>query len=56
VQFGDGSGRSFDLTADPRWGTELSDPGVTLGLSQAMLAWRQEHADRTLARIRIGTD
>jgi arylsulfatase A-like enzyme len=48
VQFGDGSWRCFDLTADPTWRTEVTDPSVVLPLVQAMLRWRGEHLDRTL--------
>ena len=48
VQFGDGEWRCFDLAADPTWRTTTDDPAVVLPLAQAMLQWRQEHADRTL--------
>jgi arylsulfatase A-like enzyme len=48
VQFGDGSWRCFDLAADPTWRTEQEDPQIVLAQAQAMLAWRSQHADRTL--------
>jgi arylsulfatase A-like enzyme len=48
VQFGDGSWRCFDLTADPTWRTEQDDREVVLAHAQAMLIWRSQHADRTL--------
>ncbi|HEY5026027.1 MAG TPA: sulfatase-like hydrolase/transferase [Acidimicrobiales bacterium] len=49
VQYGDGSWRCFDLTADPGWGTQVTDPGVVLEHAQSMLTWRSRHADRTLS-------
>ena len=48
VQFGDGSWRCYDLAADPTWRTEVEDSSRILGYAQSMLAWRAEHADRTL--------
>ena len=48
VQFGDGTALAFDLAADPTWRTELADPATILPLAQALLAWRAQHADRTL--------
>jgi len=48
VQFGDGQWTCFDLATDPTWRTTTDDPAVVLPLAQAMLQWRQEHADRTL--------
>lgn len=48
VQFGDGGWLCFDLAADPTWRTTTEDAAVVLPLAQAMLQWRQEHADRTL--------
>jgi arylsulfatase A-like enzyme len=48
VQFADGTGRCFDLAADPTWRTEITDPAVILPHAQAMLAWRGVHADRRL--------
>jgi len=48
VQFGDGSWRCYDLAADPTWRTEVEDPARILAYAQSMLAWRAEHADRTL--------
>jgi arylsulfatase A-like enzyme len=48
VQFGDGSWRCYDLEADPTWRTEVEDCSQILGYAQSMLAWRGEHADRSL--------
>ena len=48
VQFGDGSWRCYDLEADPSWRTEVEDCSAILGYAQSMLAWRGEHADRSL--------
>jgi len=48
VQFGDGASLTFDLAADPTWRTQVTDPVAILPLAQAMLAWRAQHADRTL--------
>ena len=56
VQFGNGSWRCFDLAADPTWRTEVDDPAVVLPLAQAMLTWRSQHADRTLADLVLGPD
>ena len=49
VQFANGTGRCFDLAADPTWRTEITDPAVILPHAQAMLAWRGVHAERRLA-------
>jgi arylsulfatase A-like enzyme len=49
VQFGDGRAMCFDIAADPTWRTTTDDPAVMLPLAQAMLAWRSQHTDRTLA-------
>ena len=48
VQFGDGSWRCFDLGADPTWRTEVEDRSRILAYAQSMLAWRGEHADRSV--------
>ena len=48
VQFGDGQWRCFDLAADASWRTETEDSDRILEQAQAMLAWRANHADRTL--------
>jgi arylsulfatase A-like enzyme len=48
VQFGDGSWRCFDLSRDPTWRTEVTDPALVLPLAQAMLTWRSQGAERTL--------
>jgi arylsulfatase A-like enzyme len=49
VQFADGAWRCFDLAADPTWRTEQTDQATVLAQAQAMLTWRSQHADRTLA-------
>jgi arylsulfatase A-like enzyme len=51
VQFADGDWLCFDLAADPTWRTPVSDPAKVLPLAQAMLAWRAQHADRTLTGL-----
>jgi arylsulfatase A-like enzyme len=56
VQFGNGSWRCFDIAADPTWRTTVDDPAVVLPLAQAMLTWRSEHAERTLADLVLGPD
>ena len=48
VQFADASWLCFDLAADPTWRTPVANPAVVLAQAQAMLAWRAQHADRTL--------
>ena len=53
VQFGNGDWLCFDLEADPTWRTTVTDPHVVLPLVQDMLAWRSNHADRTLADLVI---
>jgi arylsulfatase A-like enzyme len=53
VQFGDGASLAFDLAADPTWRTEITDPARVLALAQAMLAWRAQHADRTLTGMLV---
>lgn len=53
IQFGDGDALAFDLAADPTWRTPLSDPAAELVLAKAMLAWRMEHADRTLTGLLV---
>ncbi len=49
VQYGKGEWRCFDLTAEPAWHAEITDPGVVLEQAQSMLTWRSRHADRTLS-------
>ena len=56
VQFGDGSWRCFDLSADPTWRTEATDPTVVLPLAQALAGWRQEHLDRTYTSMLLSKD
>lgn len=51
VQFGDGTSLCYDLAADPTWRTELTDPARMLDLARGMLAWRAEHAERTLTGL-----
>ena len=48
VQFGTGEWLCYDLAADPRWLTQVTDPAVVLPLAQQMLVWRQQHLDRQL--------
>ena len=56
VQFANGSWLCFDLVVDPTWRTEVDDPARVLPLAQAMLTWRSEHAERTLADLVLGPD
>jgi arylsulfatase A-like enzyme len=51
VSFGDGSAVCFDLGNDPSWRTVISDPEQLLQEANAMLAWRAEHLDRSLASV-----
>ncbi len=53
VQLGDGQWRCFDLTADPMWRVEVTDPVRVLEQAQAMLAWRANHADRTFTDMLV---
>ena len=53
VQFGDGDALAFDLASDPTWRRPLADPAEELALARAMLAWRMEHADRTLTGMLV---
>ena len=53
VQFADGDWLCFDLAADPSWRTLASEPGRVLTQAQAMLAWRAQHADRTLTGLLV---
>jgi arylsulfatase A-like enzyme len=53
VQFGDGSWRCFDLTADPTWRTECADPSIVLPMAQATLNWRSHHTERTLTGMLV---
>lgn len=48
VQFADGDALVYDLAADPTWRTMLNDPERAWAEARAMLAWRAQHADRTL--------
>jgi arylsulfatase A-like enzyme len=48
VQFADGEAMLFDLAADPNWKTMSEDPQLLLRNAQSLLAWRAQHADRTL--------
>jgi len=54
VHFGDGDSRCFDLAADATWRTTVTDEGVVLRAAEAMLTWRSNHADRTLADTLVG--
>lgn len=53
VQFADGDWLCFDLGADPSWRTQATEPGRVLAQAQAMLAWRAQHADRTLTGLLV---
>ena len=53
VQFADGTSLCFDLAADPSWRTELREPAQMLKKAQAMLAWRAQHTERTLADMLV---
>ena len=48
VQYANGQGFGFDLAADRTWRTPIEDPAVLLAEAQQMLAWRAEHAERTM--------
>jgi arylsulfatase A-like enzyme len=48
VHFGDGSWRCFDLSGDPTWQTEITDPAVVLAEAAEMLSWRSRNLDRTM--------
>lgn len=54
VQFGDGSFRCFDLTADPTWRTECVDASRVLAAAQEQLTWRQEHLARDMTDMLLG--
>jgi len=49
VHLADGGRIAFDLGADPTWRPPLTDPERLLADAEAMLAWRTQHLDRTLA-------
>jgi arylsulfatase A-like enzyme len=49
VQFADGDACCFDLAGDPSWATMVTDPAVELAEARALLAWRAQHAERTLS-------
>jgi arylsulfatase A-like enzyme len=48
VQFADGTSLLYDLVVDPTWSSPIEDPAMALKEAQQMLAWRAEHAERTL--------
>jgi len=48
VQFADGEALVYDLVADPTWRTMLVDSDRSWAEARALLAWRAQHADRTL--------
>lgn len=48
VQFADGTALLYDLVGDPHWTTPIHDDARALAEAQALLAWRAEHAERTL--------
>jgi arylsulfatase A-like enzyme len=49
VQFGDGRSLCFDLAMDPTWRTPCTDDARILDAARAMLTWRIQMAERTLA-------
>ncbi len=49
VQFGDGAWRCFSVSVAGTWDAEVVDPSVVLTQAQAMLTWRSQHSDRTMA-------
>lgn len=51
VQFADGRALGFDLAADPSWRTPIEDPAVLLSEAQQLLAWRAQHAERTMTGL-----
>ncbi len=51
VQYGDGQALAFDLGADPTWRTRIDDAQVLLAEAQQLLAWRAQHADRTMTGL-----
>jgi hypothetical protein len=51
VQFADGEALVYDLAADPTWRTSLDDPERSWAEARALLAWRAQHADRTLTGV-----
>lgn len=48
VHFGDGSWNCYDLTLDPTWQTDVTDPDIVMADAAAMLTWRSRHLDRTM--------
>jgi arylsulfatase A-like enzyme len=54
VQFADGVALTYDLAADPRWLAEVDRPEEAWADARSLLAWRAEHADRTLTDTLIG--
>jgi len=53
VQFGDGSFVCFDLAADATWRTPLREASRVAASAQALLAWRMQHAERTLTGMLV---
>ncbi len=51
VQFADGEALTYDLALDPTWRTMLDDPERSWAEARALLAWRAQHADRTLTGV-----
>lgn len=54
AQFADGEALTYDLAADPTWRTPVARPEDAWADARALLAWRAEHADRTLTGTLIG--
>lgn len=48
VQFADGEALVYDLATDPTWRTMLDDPVRSWREARELLAWRAQHAERTL--------
>ena len=48
VQFADGEALVYDLKADPTWRTLTDDPERSWAAARSLLAWRAQHAERTL--------
>ena len=53
VQFGNGDWLAFDLRTDASWRTPLRSPDRVLPLTQRMLTWRSQHANRVLSGLKL---
>jgi arylsulfatase A-like enzyme len=54
AQFAGGDALTYDLGVDPTWRTPVTDPEAAWADARALLAWRAEHADRTLTDTLLG--